>query len=150
MSGGSVGAKSADDILGAEYDWLAGDQDGHVALFTTAGGGYAPDTFLLDTDAHANAIRAVLAGPARTSARFAPLLAAQYENTWELVAERGLFAFDADIDGGPYRLVAAPESAINVAHLPEAAVDVIRFLTFSRLRFAGLTTLSKQALRQGR
>ncbi len=105
---------------------------------------------MLDTDAHANAIRAVLAGPASTSARFAPLPAAQNENTWELVAERGLYAFDADIDGGPYRLVAAPESAIDVSHLPEAAVDVIRVLTFSRLRFAGRTTLSEQDLRRGR
>jgi hypothetical protein len=145
-----MGAKSADDILGAEYDWLAGDGDGHVALFSTAGGGYAPDTFLRHTDAHATAIRAVLACPPTTSARFAPALAAKYENTWKLIAERGLFAFDADVDGGPYQLVAAPEAAINVAGLPEAAVDVVRLLTFPRLRFVDLTTLSEQALRQGR
>ena len=145
-----MGAKSADDIWGAEYDWLAGDGDGHVALFSTAGGGYAPDAFLQDTDAHAAAIRAVLACPTNTSARFAPTLAANCENTWKLVAQRGLFAFDADVDGGPYRLVAAPEAAINVDHLPDAVGALIRHLTFPRLRFVDLTTLSSHALLQGR
>src|SRR5437899_85750 len=41
-----MGAKSADEILGLEFDWLASDADGHVALFSTAGGGYAPEDFL--------------------------------------------------------------------------------------------------------
>ncbi|WP_143133943.1 hypothetical protein [Actinoplanes philippinensis] len=147
--GSGMGAKSADDILGAEYDWLAGDDEGHVALFSTAGGGYAPDAFLRDTDAYVAAIEAVLARPATTTARFAPVLAAKCENTWKLAAERGLFAYDADIDGGPYRMVAAPEVAIDLGHLPEAAVDVIRRQTFPRLRFVDLSTLSGQALQQG-
>ena len=30
-------AKTPDEILGLEYDWLAADSDGHVGLFTTAG-----------------------------------------------------------------------------------------------------------------
>jgi hypothetical protein len=148
--GFDIGAKSADEILGAEYDWLACDGDGHAALFSTAGGGYAPDEFLQDTDAHTAAIKAVLACQATTSARFAPALAPECENTWKLVAERGLFAFDADVNGGAYRLVAAPDVAINAAHLPEVAVDAMRSLTFPRLRFSNLTTLSEQALQQGR
>src|SRR5262245_52257163 len=52
----AVSAKSADEILGLEFDWLASDADGHVALFSTAGGGFAPDEFLSDTDAHDRAI----------------------------------------------------------------------------------------------
>jgi hypothetical protein len=148
--GFGMGAKSADEILGAEYDWLACDGDGHAALFSTAGGGYAPDEFLRDTDAHAAAIRAVLACRATTSARFAPALAPKYENTWKLVAERGLFAFDADVNGGPYQLVAAPDVAIDAVHLPEVAVVAMRSLTFPRLRFAVVTTLAEQDLCQGR
>ena len=68
-----MGAKSADEIQGFEFDWLATDVDGHVALFSTAGGGFAPEAFLLDTDAHNAAIKALLASPPRTKARFAPL-----------------------------------------------------------------------------
>lgn len=35
-------AKSADDILGLEFDWIASDADGHVARFSPAGGGMPP------------------------------------------------------------------------------------------------------------
>ena len=54
-------AKSADQVLGFEYDWLASDVDGHVALFSTAGGGYAPNEFLRDTAEHDAAIELILA-----------------------------------------------------------------------------------------
>lgn len=64
-------AKSADDILGLEFDWIASDADGHVARFSTAGGGYAPVELLRDTDAHDAAITALLTSAARTKARFA-------------------------------------------------------------------------------
>jgi hypothetical protein len=43
-------------IDGMEADWLACDADDCVALFSTAGGGYAPREFLKDIDAHGSAI----------------------------------------------------------------------------------------------
>lgn len=52
--------KSAEEIQGLELDWLRSDADGHVALFSTAGAGFAPAEFLRDTDAHDEAIDAVL------------------------------------------------------------------------------------------
>lgn len=104
----TTGTKSAEEILGLEFDWLASDADGFVALFSTAGGGYAPDEFLRDTDAYDAAIDVVLGSPASTVARFAPELPPGLKNTWRMVAERGLFAFDSDPHGGPYRMVAAP------------------------------------------
>ncbi|MEV0393015.1 hypothetical protein [Polymorphospora rubra] len=145
-----MGAKAADEILGAEYDWLGCDAGGQVALFSTAGGGYAPDEFLQDTAAHAEAIEAILECRVTTAVRFAPELPPQYVNTWRLVAERGLFAFDADFDGGPYRLVAAPVVAARFDELPEVAVTALRFIAFHQLRFADLTTVSEQVLRHGR
>ncbi|BCJ68419.1 hypothetical protein GCM10009779_50020 [Polymorphospora rubra] len=145
-----MSAKSADEILGAEHDWLGCDAGGQVALFSTAGGGYAPDEFLRDTAAHAKAIEAILARRATTAVRFAPELAPQYVNTWRLVAERGLYAFDADFSAGPYRLVAAPVVAAGFDELPTAAVAVLRSVTFRQLRFADLTAVPGQALRQGR
>lgn len=45
-----------DDIRGSEYDWLAVDIEGFVGLFSTAGGGDAPDAFLEDIDAFDAAI----------------------------------------------------------------------------------------------
>lgn len=119
-----MAAKSAEDIEGIEYDWLARDEDGHVAMFSTAGAGYAPPTFLRDTDAHDAAFDALLALPATTSAKFFPEIAPGLKNTWKLVAERGLFAFDCDPNGGPYRLVAAPTVAVHADSLPPAVSKV--------------------------
>ena len=133
-----MNAKSANEILGLEFDWLASDGDGHVALFSTAGVGYAPDEFLRDTGAHDAAIEAIFASAASTRARFAPQLPPGLENTWRLAAERGVFAFDSAPNGGPYRLVAAPETAIRIPGLPNPAAEVVRLLVFPALRFAAV------------
>jgi hypothetical protein len=135
--------KSAEDIQGLEYDWLASDSEGHVALFSTAGAGHAPREFLLDTDAHDAAIDAILAGPATTTARFAPTVAPGLKNTWALVAERGLFAFDCDPNGGPYRKVAAPQLPIRIESLPAAAVEVVSRIRLA-VRFEHQTSLSAE------
>jgi hypothetical protein len=139
-------AKSAQDIVGLEYDWLGTDADGHIALFSTAGGGYAPDAFLINTDAHDAAIEAILAEPATTIARVAPNYP---ENTWRLVAERGVFAFDADPLGGPYKLVAAPGVGVVVDELPKVAADVVRRLVFPHLKFTQLREIPNELLKQG-
>ena len=109
-----VTRKSADEIQGFEYDWLACDLDGCVALFSTAGAGYPPEEFLEDTDVYDAAIDAVLALPASTTAKVAPPTRPGFTNTWTLAAERGLFAFDCDPNGGPYVLAAAPTAATRV------------------------------------
>lgn len=141
-------AKSADEILGFEFDWLASDAEGHVAIFSTAGGGDAPEVFLQDTEAHDLAIDAILAMAASTKPRFAPQLAEGLENTWRMMAERGVFAFDSDAHGGPYRLVAAPEAAIRASALAEPAAAVAQALVFSHLRFADLTEVPTALLQK--
>jgi hypothetical protein len=143
-------ARSADDILGFELDWLASDADGHVAMFSTAGGGYAPEAFLRDTDAHDAAIDAILAAPASTTARFAPELPAGLRNTWREIAERGVFAFDSDAHGRPYRLVAVPEAPVRVAALPDRAAVVVSSLVLSRLSLADLPASVPDELLQPR
>ena len=110
--------KAAIEIQGFEYDWLGCDDGGCVALFSTAGAGYAPKAFLRDTDAHHIAIDAVLALTATTEASFAPDLDPSCINTWRLVAERGLYAYDSDPNGGPYHLVAAPAVPVRLNELP--------------------------------
>lgn len=140
--------KSAEDKRGREFDWLAVDGDGHVALFSTAGAGYAPPEFLRDTDAHDAAIEDILALSASTRARFAPQVAPGLKNTWLLVAERGLFAFDSDPNGGPYRLVAAPQLPMRVTGLPEPIAATVRLVSFPQLRFAEVDTVSEEKLKE--
>ncbi|WP_438002738.1 hypothetical protein WME89_27690 [Sorangium sp. So ce321] len=143
-----IAAKSANEILGMEFDWLASDADGYVALFSTAGGGYAPDEFLRDTDAHDAAIDVVLASPASTVARFAPELAPGLKNTWRMVAERGLFAFDSDPHGGPYRMVAAPVDPIRIADLPRRVNDIVERLKLRQVRFADQSVVPTELLQE--
>ncbi|WP_437789996.1 hypothetical protein [Sorangium sp. So ce693] len=143
-----TGAKSADEILGLEFDWLASDADGYVALFSTAGGGYAPDEFLRDTDAHDAAIDAVLASPASTVARFAPELPPGLKNTWRMVAERGLFVFDSDPHGGPYRMVAAPADPIRIVDLPRGVIDIVGRLKLRQVRFVGQPVITMELLQE--
>jgi hypothetical protein len=145
--------RSADDLRGIDCDWLARDADDHVGLFSTAGGGYTPEGFVPNTDAHIAAIDAILALHPSTSARFAPQIPASCTNTWRLVAERGLFAFDsdfrgADFPGGPYCLVAAPETPVPAAELPAIVVKVLSHMQYRRLRFATLTTISADLLQE--
>jgi hypothetical protein len=117
--------KNQVDIEGREYDWLASDITGCVALFSTAGAGYAPRAFLEDTDAHYEAIQALLALPETTVAARAPQLSDEYVNTWKLVAERGLYAYDCNPNGGPYQLVAVPATPIRTDQLPPAIAHLV-------------------------
>lgn len=126
---------SREQIAGFEYDWLACDAAGHVALFSTAGSGHAPEEFLRDPDAHDAAIAAILAHPSSTTAKVAPAIAPGLTNTWKMVAERGLYAFDGDPSGGPYRLVAAPDRPVRVTSMPAQVAEVVSRLALP-LRFA--------------
>lgn len=141
-----MGAKTAEEIRGVEYDWIACDSKDHLALLSTAGGGYAPEEFLRNTDLHDAAIDAILALPASTSALFAPILEPGRVNIWRLVAERGLFAFDADVHGGSYRVVAAPAEPTTAAQMPASVRDAPREMEFRNLQFAELATIPKEYL----
>lgn len=141
-----MASKQAQEILGLEYDWLVSDADGHVAIFSTAGGGHAPEEFLRDTDRHDAAIDEILALPASTTARFAPDSDPEDSSTWRLAAERGLFAFDSDYHGGPYRRVAAPVRPIHMSELPGHAAEVVRSLRLPRVRFAESALVSRETI----
>jgi hypothetical protein len=139
--------KTATDILGLEYDWLGCDAENHIALFSTAGGGYAPESFLRDTDAHHDAISIILASPARTTARFSPDLAPEAKNTWRLMAERGIFAYDSDVFGGPYQLVAAPLVSALLTELPEGIAKLVEETRIHPAKFVDLPTISVDSFR---
>jgi hypothetical protein len=135
--------KSSEDILGFEYDWIASDGADYVGFFATAGGGYAPVEFLIDTDAHHRAIETIIAMRPRTTVLFSE---EGQHSTWTQMAERGVFAFDADICGGPYRLVAAPVTPLKVHEIPDVVAQVVRRLRFTHLRFADAEEISSEHL----
>jgi hypothetical protein len=58
-----MGATRPDELHGLEFDWLACDADGWVALLSTAGSGVVPASVLQDVDAQDSAIDAILGLP---------------------------------------------------------------------------------------
>ena len=75
-------AKTPDEVQGFEYDWLACDGAGHVALLSTAGGGYAPQALLADTEGTERAIEILLKLPLTSAVEVAPRVAEGLPNTW--------------------------------------------------------------------
>lgn len=123
------------DISGFEYDWIATDAVGHVAIFSTAGAGFVPSKFLDNVEAHDAAIDAIMDSPIRCQASFFPDIAPGLVNTWRDAAMRGLFAFDSDPNGGPYRLVAAPLLPIHVRDLPASVVGTVERMKLDDIFF---------------
>ncbi len=138
--------KTANDIQGIEYDWLACDGKGHLGFLSTAGAGYAPEEFLRDTDAHDAAIEAILSSPPTTTATCLRELAPGLRNTWKLMAERGIFSFDSDPNGGAYQRIAYPTTPallLSFRHLEE----LLNALRYAGLDFAQMRQVTETDLR---
>lgn len=86
------------DIQGFEFDRFAIDQDGHVALFATAGHGPVPSSVLAASGAH-DAVGETIA----ISGFGSPAI-------WQSYAQAGLYAFDWSEREGRYVRVAEPSA----------------------------------------
>jgi hypothetical protein len=128
-------ARSA-DIEGIEHDWLAVDAAGHVGFFSSAGSGVAPRAYLDDMAAFDRAIEILGSMPKTTTATCKRALPPGYVDTWRAMAERGLFAFDSDPLGGPYRIIATPHAPVLVTDLPTDIGRLLSRVIFSSARFA--------------
>jgi hypothetical protein len=136
-----------EDIQGLEYDWLAVDAEGFVGLFSTAGAGYAPEGFLQDIAAFDSVIETILSMPPVTPATCSRELPIGRTNTWKLMAERGLFAFDSDPLGGPYRLIAAPQSPVALLDLPASVRAVVGRIVLPSVAFRAAKEVTEAQIR---
>lgn len=117
------------DLDGIEFDWLASDTDGNIALFATAGEGFFPAPVATHHAKH-SAITETIPSPNTGT-----------EKVWSDYAAVGLYVFDWDLPGGPYKLRATPmkqASSELVADI-EAVPQLPRF----NGRFASLKELSQ-------
>ncbi|MCE9580722.1 MAG: hypothetical protein K8W52_46810 [Deltaproteobacteria bacterium] len=133
---------TAEDIRGTEHDWLAVDRDGHVALFSTAGGSAAPPAYLRDIEGYEVAIAAILALPGPTGVAAQP--PGSWDNTWREVADRGLFAYDGEFNRGAYRLLERPALAVAMAARPPAIAAVCARVRFAHLTFAATVAITDE------
>jgi hypothetical protein len=117
------------DFSGIEFDWLAKDADGNIALFATAGEGFIPNSA---ADHHENhtAISESIPSPNTGT-----------EKVWSDYAAVGLYVFDWDLPGGPYKLRAVPLKPAS----PEliSAVEAVPQIPRLNGRFASFNELSK-------
>jgi len=136
------------DVQGFEHDWLASDTEGRVALFSTAGGGYAPDAFIASIATFDEAIDAILLMPPISVATCTRELPDGLENTWKLIAERGFFAYDSDPLGGPYRLIAAPLNPVALANLPVPIRNVAGTIVLPSVAFKRAREITEEQIRK--
>jgi len=111
---------------GLEFDWLAVDGRGFVAIFSTAGSGLVPHGF--EPALHDAAIDALAAVEATSAVVCAPVVATGLRNLWRELAERGPYGFDAAPTGGPFRRVAIPSRPARVEALPSVVAAVAAVL----------------------
>lgn len=118
------------DFVGLEWDWFAADALGYVAIFSSAGWGPVPDVIFATMDAQKEIAErlSTLCGVANISD-----LVFTDPN---LLATRGIFAYDWHETFGPYRRIVFPLRPIApevLRSLPEpASLMQLPHLSFGR------------------
>ncbi len=93
------------EIWGIEWDWFASDLDGSIAFLSSGGSGQVPPVVIADEPLIDELLQ---------------VLGIEYNSqSWAKAAECGLFAYDVDVNGGPYRRIAMPDLACTASTLPE-------------------------------
>lgn len=138
--------RTREEFAGLEYDWLGVDEEGHVGFFSGAGGGALPESFLRDPDSHEAAIEELLASAPTITARSLQTVSSDAQDTWRMMAERGLFAFDSDPNGGPYCLMAAPDQPTSPDSLSERARLTAQGTVLRGIRFPAVSEISNEAV----
>ncbi|MEU4390714.1 hypothetical protein [Kribbella sp. NPDC023855] len=128
------------DLWGREWDFLAVDSAGHVAVLSSAGYGPIPEPVLAAREVVERADDAIAALP--TITRAVPESPRREGNLsdWYSLSERGLFAYDWRIWHGPYERIASPAEPLVVDSLPDPVQAAARLLQIPYL-FAGVAEL---------
>lgn len=107
-----------------------------------------PQLLLSHVDIIDSAIDALMSLPPSTSATCSRELPPELSNTWKQAAERGIFAFDSDAHGGPYRLIAVPRTPTTVWDLPESVGTVARAVVLTAVVFRTCKEITEADLRK--
>jgi hypothetical protein len=128
------------DLLGMEWDFLAVDSAGQVAVLSTAGEGPIPAPVLAAREDVELAVAQLQDLLATTSAVPAdPDQSGNYSEWFDLSA-RGLYAYDWTAMTGGYELISAPAQPAQLELLPEPIRAAATLVRSSQL-FAGSFTL---------
>lgn len=128
------------DLWGREWDFLAVDELGQLAVLSTAGYGPIPAAVLADRESVERAIDEVARLPVTTTAVPAdPNRTGNYSDWYDL-SSRGFYTFDWLVWHGPYELIATPAEPLQIEYLPNALRAAARLLRVPQ-PFTGISSL---------
>lgn len=128
------------DLWGIDWDFLAVDSAGHVAVISSAGTGPIPEAVLAGREVVERTDSAIAALPKIT--RAVPDNPRRGGNTsvWYSSSERGLYVYDWTLWNGPYERISAPAEPLDIGSLPEHVQEAAHLLQIPYL-FAGASQL---------
>ena len=116
---------------GIEFDWLGVDDQGHVAVFTTAGYGPVPEDVnqhLADVDAALDRVREL---PVTGSAGdIVQRPAGGDYSDWHAYSAKGFYAYDWQVWHGPYQRLSSPTVPVSISQLPAGLRATAHFAEF--------------------
>lgn len=117
---------------GIEFDWLATDTLGNVALLSSAGYGAVPPVVTQHVDDVDAAVDIVNQLPAIGTATdiITPQSGGNYSD-WHQAAARGFYAYDWNQSHGPYQRLASPTKPISIDELPSPARSAAQLIKIS-------------------
>lgn len=130
-------------LWGVEWDFLAVDAAGAVALLSSAGYGPIPARVLEHRALVERAVSEIADLPmvgAALDRRDSDDRSGDYSD-WFRMSERGLFGFDWRVHHGPYRLVSQPTEVVEFSKLSPTIREAAALLTFPT-RFGEGTDIS--------
>jgi hypothetical protein len=129
---GSLMEEDADrrvGLWGWEWDFLAVDVVGQVAILSSAGYGAIPEPVLAAREAVERAIAAVASMPSATHAIQAEHGRDGDYSDWYTLSLRGFYTYDWHHYRGPYELISAPGEPLALSALPPSVRSAAAILT---------------------
>ena len=108
------------ELSGLEFDWLACDADGFVAMLSSAGFGAVPEEAVATADALETALDRIKLLPVTGEAT--SISGMTSPDDWIAAARRGVFAFDWEHARDRYRIEGLPSRAIRVDEIADVAL----------------------------
>lgn len=126
---------SREDLYGIEWDFLAHDRDGLIAMFTTSGAGAIPPAVFGERAAveqGVDALRCMHPRGESVDLRSQDRLSGNYSD-WFECSRRGLFTYDWHLHHGPYVRVSAPTVPLGITDADRviAAAATLQRVPFS-------------------
>lgn len=128
-------SNTREELSGTEWDFLAVDQDGSLAILSTAGYGPIPSV-VLNAASVVNAATGMLPELRMIGQSIDSRVdrAGDYSDWYEL-SRRGLYAYDWRVHRGPYERVSTPTVALSLNGTPPGIAQAAELLRLP-FRFA--------------